>query len=83
VTTAIADPVGFGAVVALVTYVSIVVGELVPKRLALRDAEGVACTVAPFISGLTRVAAPAAWLLDVSANLIFRLAAAPRSPRRG
>ncbi|WP_241671603.1 hemolysin family protein [Dankookia rubra] len=78
--TAVADPVGFGAVVALVTYLSIVVGELVPKRLALRNAEGVACAVAPFMSGLTRVAAPTAWLLDVSANLIFRLLGRAEEP---
>ncbi len=69
----IADPLGLGAVVALVTYLSIVVGELVPKRFALRNAEGAACAVAPLMSVLTRIAAPAAWLLDRSASLVFRL----------
>jgi putative hemolysin len=68
-----ADPLGLGAVVALVTYLSIVVGELVPKRLALRNPEGLACAVAPLMSALTRAAAPAAWLLDRSASLVFRL----------
>jgi len=69
----IADPLGFGAVVALVTYLSIVVGELVPKRLALSNAEGLACTVAPLMTVVSRVAAPLGWLLDNSTSLIFRL----------
>ncbi|MBV1796814.1 hemolysin family protein [Siccirubricoccus sp. G192] len=73
VSRAIAEPLGFGLVVALVTYLSIVIGELVPKRLALRDPEGLACRVAPLMTGISRVAAPLVWLLDASGNLIFRL----------
>ncbi|MXP65079.1 HlyC/CorC family transporter [Roseomonas sp. M0104] len=69
----IAEPLGFGVVVALVTYLSIVVGELVPKRLALSNAEGLACTVAPLMTVVSRVAAPLVWLLDNSTSLIFRL----------
>jgi putative hemolysin len=68
-----AEPVGFGAVVALVTYLSIVVGEFVPKRLALRNPEGLACRVAPLMAVVSRVASPVVWLLDASNNLIFRL----------
>jgi putative hemolysin len=70
---AVAEPAGFGAIIALVTYLSIVIGELVPKRLALRDAEGLACRVAPLMAVVSRVAAPVVWLLDTSSNLIFRL----------
>jgi putative hemolysin len=70
---AVAEPLGFGAVIALVTYLSIVVGELVPKRLALRDPEGLACRVAPLMAVVSRVAAPVVWLLDASSNLVFRL----------
>jgi putative hemolysin len=73
VPTAVAEPVGFGAVIALVTYLSIVVGELVPKRLALRDAEGLACRMAPLMTAISRGAAPLAWLLDASTDVIFRL----------
>ncbi|MBY0333402.1 MAG: hemolysin family protein [Acetobacteraceae bacterium] len=73
VPTAVADPVGFGAVIALVTYLSIVVGELVPKRFALRRPEALACLVAPPMTIVARVGAPAVWLLDASTNLIFRL----------
>ena len=69
----VAEPAGFGAVVAVVTYLSIVVGELVPKRLALSNAEGLACTVAPLMRMVSRIAAPLVWLLDNSTSLIFRL----------
>lgn len=70
---AVAEPLGFGAIIAVVTYLSIVVGELVPKRLALRDPEGLACRVAPPMAMVSRAAAPVVWLLDASSNLIFRL----------
>jgi len=69
----VADPLGFGLVVAVVTYLSIVVGELVPKRLALRNAEGLACTMAPLMRLVSRVAAPLVWLLDRSTTVIFRM----------
>lgn len=58
---------------ALVTYLSIVVGELVPKRLALRNPEGLACRVASLMRIVSKVAAPVVWLLDASSNLIFGL----------
>ena len=71
---AVAEPLGFGLVVAIITYLlSIVVGELVPKRLTLRGPEAIACLVAPGMSLLSRVATPVAWLLDASTNLVFRL----------
>ena len=69
----IAEPVGFGVVVAIVTYFSIVIGELVPKRLALSNAEGLACVMAPAMRLVSRIAAPLVWLLDASTGLIFRL----------
>lgn len=69
----VADPLGFGVIVAVVTYLSIVVGELVPKRLALSNAEGLACTMAPLMVVVSKVAAPVVWLLDNSTKLIFRL----------
>jgi putative hemolysin len=76
----LAEPVSFGAVGALVTYLSIVVGELVPKRLGLRNPEGLACRVAPLMAVVSRVAAPVVWLLDTSSNLIFRLLAPGEEP---
>lgn len=70
---AAAEPLGFGVVIALVTYLSIVVGELVPKRFALRRPEAIACLVGPPMTVVAKVGAPAVWLLNVSTNAIFRL----------
>lgn len=68
-----AQPLGFFSVIAIITYLSVIVGELVPKTLALRNAEGIACAVAPAMTLFSRIAAPAVWLLDTSTRLVFRL----------
>ncbi len=68
-----AEPLGYGLVIGLITYLSIVVGELVPKQLALRHPEGIACAVAPMMLVLSKIAAPAVWLLNASTSLIFSL----------
>ena len=60
-------------VFALITYLSLIIGELVPKNLALRNAETIACLVAPLMTTLSRLAAPAVWLLDVSTRAVFWL----------
>lgn len=73
VSAAVADPLGFGIVIASITYLSLVVGELVPKQLALRNPEAIACAVAPTMTVLSRIAAPAVWLLDRSTKIAFRL----------
>jgi putative hemolysin len=73
VPTSAAEVLGVGSVVVLITYLSVIIGELVPKNLALRNAEGLACMIAPLMSFLSRLAAPVVWLLDNSTELIFRL----------
>lgn len=73
VPTSVAEPLGFGLVVAAITYISLIIGELIPKRLALQNPEGIACRVAPFMVGLSKVSAPAVWLLDASSRLVLRL----------
>jgi putative hemolysin len=65
-TPRVAEPLGFGLVVVAITYLSLIVGELVPKQLALRHAEAIACAVAPFMTTLSRIAAPLVSLLDAS-----------------
>jgi putative hemolysin len=70
---ATAEPLGFGLVVALITYLSLIVGELVPKRLALRNAEAVACAVAPAMTVMSRVASPLVSFLDVSTRAVLGL----------
>ena len=68
-----AEPLAFGLIVTAVTYVSLVLGELVPKQLALRNAERVACRVAPAMTLLAKVASPFVWLLNASGNLALSL----------
>ena len=68
-----AEPLGYGLVIGAITYLSIVIGELVPKQLALRNPETIACTMAPLMLVLSKVAAPAVWLLNASTSLIFSL----------
>jgi putative hemolysin len=77
---AMAETLGVGLVIAFVTYLSIVVGELVPKRLALRQPEALACLVGPPMTLVARIGAPAVWLLDTSTNLIFRLLGQAEEP---
>jgi putative hemolysin len=69
----VAEYLGFGIVVTLITYFSLIIGELVPKQVALRDPEHVACKVAPAMTLLARVAAPAVWLLTVSGKAVLAL----------
>lgn len=69
----IAEPLGYGLVIAVITYLSVIIGELVPKSLALKNAEGIACFVAPAMTTFARAAAPAVWLLDASTRLVFRV----------
>ena len=68
-----AHPVGYGLVVAFITYLSVVIGELVPKQLALRNAEGIACFMAPIMNVVSKIGAPVVWFLDFSTRMIFRL----------
>jgi putative hemolysin len=68
-----AEPIGFGVVVSAITYVSLIVGELVPKQLALRDPERIACAAAPAMTVLASVAKPIVFLLDLSGRLALRL----------
>jgi putative hemolysin len=69
----VSDALGVGTVVMLITYLSLIVGELVPKQVALRDAEGVAVRVAVPMSILSKVAAPLVWLLNGSGKLVLSL----------
>ncbi|MDZ4134816.1 MAG: CNNM domain-containing protein, partial [Paracoccaceae bacterium] len=68
-----AQPLGVGSVVVAITYLSLIVGELVPKQIALRAPEKVAARVAPMMGLIARVAAPLIWVLDRSGKLVLRL----------
>jgi putative hemolysin len=69
----LAGTLGVGIVVAVITYGSLIIGELVPKQLALRDPEGIAVRVAPAMTWLARIAAPLVWLLDNSGDAVLWL----------
>jgi putative hemolysin len=60
-------------VVVVITYLSLIIGELVPKRLALQNPEGMACLVAPTMRRLSRVTAPVVSFLAISSDVLFRL----------
>ena len=65
--------VAFFLVVLAVTYFSLIIGELVPKRLALNNAERLAMLVAPPMAILSRLTSPIVWFLGASTNLVLRL----------
>ena len=60
-------------VVLLVTYLSLILGELVPKRIALQSAESIAAVMSRPMSLIARLSTPVIWLLSISSNLILRL----------
>lgn len=68
-----ARAISFGAVVGTITYLSLILGELVPKRLALNGAETVASRVAGLMRFLSTLASPAVWFLGVSTDAVLRL----------
>jgi putative hemolysin len=68
-----AENAGFILVIVVVTYLSLIIGELVPKQLALRAPERIAVIVAPVMRFVTRLTGPFVTLLDASTGFIFRL----------
>jgi len=67
-----ADELAFGVVVVVLSYLSLVLGELVPKSLALRRGEGYALLIARPLQLLSWVAKPVVWFLTASSNLLLR-----------
>jgi|SRR5215211_302605 len=69
----LADTTALVLVTLVISYVSIVVGELAAKRLALQRAEGVALALAPLVNFVARAARPVIWFLGKSTNVVVRL----------
>jgi putative hemolysin len=65
--------IGFSVVVIIITYFSLVIGELVPKRFALRHPESIAAFIARPMRLVSKVSAPAVYLLSLSTDAVFRL----------
>jgi putative hemolysin len=76
-----AHTVGFGLVIFLTTYVSLVIGEIVPKQIALRSPEPIAAAMSRPLRWLSVITAPFVWLLDRSSILIFKLLGLDRESR--
>ena len=68
-----ADSLAFTLVVAIITYLSLILGELVPKQLALTMPEAIAKSIAGPMAMLSKLAAPVVALLSFSTNLVVRL----------
>ena len=70
---AYASEVGKALAVALITFLTLIFGELVPKRLAITRSEDIAGLVAWPMGWLSRIAFPAVWLLSHSTRLVLRV----------
>jgi putative hemolysin len=68
-----AGTLGFVLVIILTTYVSLIVGELVPKQFALRTPEPIAVIASRPMAWLAKATAPVVWLLDTTSLTIFRV----------
>ncbi len=73
VPVSISDEIGVGIVVIAIAYLSLIVGELVPKQIALANPEAVASRVAPAMRHLSRVTLPLVWALNRSGKLLLAL----------
>jgi putative hemolysin len=72
---------GFGLVIVLTTYVSLVVGEIVPKQIALRSPEPIAVIMSRPMRWLSVITAPFVWILQRSSELIFKMLGLDRQSR--
>ncbi|MFT3689291.1 hemolysin family protein [Paenirhodobacter sp.] len=69
----LAGTLGVGGVVVAITYAQLILGELVPKQIALADPDAVAVRVAPAMRMIARIATPVVWFLDLSGRIVLRL----------
>jgi magnesium and cobalt exporter, CNNM family len=77
----VAGPLAFGIVTLCITFVTLVLSELAPKRLALQRAMPLALFAAPTLDVIARLARPVVWLLSISVNVVVRLLGG--DPRQG
>lgn len=69
----VADAVALVAITLMISYLSLVLGELAPKRIALQRAESLAMLVAPTLDRFATAMSPVIWLLSRSTDLVVRL----------
>ena len=70
---AYAKSISFAIVVIAISYFTLILGELVPKRIALSRPELMAARLSGFMRSLSRIVGPVEWLLSASSNLVLRL----------
>jgi putative hemolysin len=68
-----ADALAFVIVTVLITFVTLILGELAPKRIALQRVEAVSLLAAPTLDRISVLARPLVWLLSVSTDLVVRI----------
>ncbi len=73
VSEAQAQPVAFALVVGVITYLSLIIGELVPKTIALNHAEDIAIFLSPFMKIFSTLAYPVVWVLSRSTRLVLKV----------
>ncbi len=67
------DTIAVVLITLILSYFTLIFGELVPKRVAMRKAEALALGMSALITGIARFFAPLVWLLTVSTNAVLRL----------
>src|SRR5689334_5000409 len=77
-----AEPASIVIVTLVLTFVTLVIGELAPRRIAMQRTEGWALLVARPLDILSTISRPAVWLLSVATNLLVRLAGGDPSAQR-
>jgi putative hemolysin len=77
----VASPLAFGIVTVCITFTSLVLGELAPKRIALQRTVPIALFAAPLLDRIATLARPVVWLLSVSVNVVVTLLGG--DPRQG
>ncbi|HKZ08372.1 MAG TPA: hemolysin family protein [Methylomirabilota bacterium] len=75
-----AEPLALGIVIVAVTFASLVIGELTPKALALRNPERIACVVAPVLQGIARLLAGPNRVLTLSTRAVLALLGQRHAP---
>jgi putative hemolysin len=68
-----AEGIAFALVITLITYFTLIISELVPKRLAVANAEGIAAATAIPMHWFAKIGAPFVWLLGVSSEFVLRI----------
>jgi putative hemolysin len=79
----VAEPLAFGVVTVCITFVSLILGELAPKRIALQRTVPIAVFAAPILDRIASLARPVVWLLSACVNVVIRLLGGdPRQSRQ-